>query len=306
MTHSAKAIITCSLLFLGLSLVNGLGGSAMAQAPELPISVGDSGVGYVDTAVIANQLRFRFDAVYDADKSNRAEFLWAWSPALGPGPPLDESSTDYQRLSAYLEYAFKPGLSVFVDAGALFANPDVNANSGGLGDIEAGFKVSLFEDCDTVATFQMKAYVPTGDANRALGTGHVSLEPGILLYQRVGRFTLEGELRDWIPIDGTMGRQGNIIRYGLGASTDLCLIGLPRVRPVVEVVGWTVLDGEARFSTPAGVVVEDADGDTIVNVKVGSRFVIDHDRDFYIGYGRSLTGERWYEDILRAELRFRY
>ena len=28
--------------------------------------------------------------------------------------------------------------------------------------------------------------------------------------------------------------------------------------------------------------------------------------DLYIGYGRSLTGDRWYRDILRAELRFRY
>lgn len=306
MTQAARSTIACLLLFFGLMLVGGLGDDAMAQAPELPISVGDSGVGYVGTAVISNQLRFRLDAAYDADKSNRAEYLWAWSPPLGPGPPLAESSTDYQRMSAYLEYAFRPGVSVFVDAGAIFANPEVNANSAGLGDLQAGFKVSLYEDCDTLATFQMKTYVPTGDAFRALGTGHVSLEPGILLYQRVGRFTLEGELRDWIPIDGTTGRQGNIIRYGLGASTDLGSLGLPRVRPVVEFVGWTVLDGQARFLTPTGAVVEDADGDTIVNVKVGSRLVIDHDRDIYIGYGRSLTGERWYEDILRAELRFRY
>ncbi len=306
MSPSAPIAAPRWILLLGLFVFAGLADRAFAQAPDLPISVGDSGVGYVDTAVIANQLRVRFDSVYDADATNRAEYLWAWSPPLGPGPPLDESSTDYQRVSAYLEWAANPMFSVFIDAGAMFANPVINANAGGIGDIETGFKVSLYEDCDTLTTFQLKAYAPTGDASRALGTRHVSLEPGILFFQRFDRFTLEGELRDWIPIGGTPGRQGNILRYGLGASTDLSSIGLPRVRPVVEFAGWTVLNGQTRFLGPFGAVIEDADGDTIVNAKVGSRFILDQNRDIYVGYGRSLTGDRWYQDILRAELRLRF
>jgi len=306
MIQAARDLKELASFLLAVTLINGLLNLAAAQPPDLPISVGDSGVGYVDTAVISNQLRFRFDAVYEADQVNRAEFLWAWRPITGPGPPLDESSTDYQRMSAYLEYALHSNLSVFVDAGAMFSNPDVNDNSGGLGDIETGFKLSLYEDCDTLVTFQMKVYVPSGDAGRALGTGHVSLEPGVLFLQKFGRFTLEGELRDWIPIGGTPGRQGNIIRYGLGTSTDLGCIGLGCVRPVVEFAGWTVLDGQTRFLGPSGLVVEDADGVTIVNVKVGSRFILDEDRDIYIGYGRSLTGDRWYNDILRVDLRCRF
>ena len=306
MRQSALLTKMFGSLLLCMTLVHQLSERASAQPPDLPISVGDSGVGYIDTAVVSNQLRFRFDSTYDANKSNRAEYLWAWSPPLGPGPPTDESSTDYQRMTAYLEYAIDPMFSVFIDAGAMFANPEINDNSGGLGDIKTGFKVALYADCDTLATFQLKAYVPTGDADRALGTRHVSLEPGVLLYQRLGWFTLEAELRDWIPIDGTSGRQGNILRYGVGASTDLCAIGLPNVRPVVEFVGWSVLDGQARFLTPSGVVTEDADGDTIVNVKVGTRIALGADRDLYFGYGRSLTGERWYKDIVRADLRFRF
>jgi hypothetical protein len=294
------------LLMLCVTLFNGLHNLASAQPPDLPISVGDSGVGYIDTAVISNQLRFRFDAAYGANQSNRAEFLWAWRPALGPGPPLDESSTDYQKMSAYLEHTVNSHLSVFMEAGAIFSNPEVNDNSGGLGDIETGFKVALYEDCDTFATFQMRVYVPSGDADRALGNGHVSLEPAILIYQKIGSFTLEGELRDWIPIGGTPGRQGNVLRYGLGMSTDLCSIGLPSVRPVVEFAGWTVLDGQTRFLSPSGLVVEDADGVTVVNVKVGSRFILDENHDLYVGYGRSLTGDRWYRDILRVDLRLRF
>lgn len=306
MRPSAKTAQTLGWVLLCLSACQQSPMPASAQPPDLPISVGDSGVGYIDTAVMANQLRFRFDATYDADKSNRAEYLWGWSPPLGPGPPKDESSTDYQRLSAYLEYAFDPMLSVFVDAGAMFANPEINDNSAGLGDLKTGFKLGLYADCDSLVTFQLKAYVPTGDADRALGTGHVSLEPGVLLFRRLGRFTLEAELRDWIPIGGTTGRQGNILRYGVGVSTDLCSVGLPNVRPVVEFVGWSVLDGQARFLTPAGVVTEDADGDTIVNVKVGTRIALREDRDLYLGYGRSLTGDRWYNDILRADIRFKF
>lgn len=293
-----------SLLLCAIVVANGLARLAVSQ--ELPISVGDSGVGYVDTAVISNQLRIRYDSVYDANRSNRAEYLWAWSPPLGPGPPLDESSTDYQRFSAYLEYAASSDFSLFVEAAAMMSNPVINDNSGGLGDIEAGFKHNWYSDCDTLVTFQLKGYAPSGDEDRTLGTGHVSLEPGLLFYQRLGRITLEGELRDWIPIGGTRGRQGNILRYGLGASADLCGIGLPNVRPVVEFAGWSVLDGQTRFVGPLGPVVLDADGDTIINAKFGSRFLLDSNRDIYVGYGHSLTGDRWYRDVLRAELRFRF
>ena len=28
--------------------------------------------------------------------------------------------------------------------------------------------------------------------------------------------------------------------------------------------------------------------------------------DLYVGYGRALTGEVWYKDIVRVELRMRY
>jgi len=75
---------------------------------------------------------------------------------------------------------------------------------------------------------------------------------------------------------------------------------------VAEFVGWTVLDGQTRFISPAGLVVEDADGVTVVNVKVGAHIILDEDRDIYVGYGQSLTSDRWYNDILRVDLRCRF
>ena len=46
----------------------------------------------------------------------------------------------------------------------------------------------------------------------------------------------------------------------------------------------------------------DARGDTIVNGKFGVR-VGSGKSDFYVGYGRALTGEVWYKDIIRFEFR---
>ncbi len=293
-----------ALRILAIAIV--LPNFASAIAQDLPIIVGDSGVGYVDNALVGNQFRLRFDAAYDINQPNRSEFLWAWPPAAGPGPALDETGADYQSVSAYLEFAIDPDVSVFVDAPLVMSDPEVNPNTTGIGDLIFGAKAELLDDCDSVLTFQTKVYVPTGDEDATIGTGHVSIEPGLLFYQRMPGWTLEGELRYWIPVDGTPNREGDVIRYGIGASTDLSCHGLCGVRPVIELVGWTFLDGLSRFVANGAPQVVDATGDTVINLKVGSRFQITDNRDLYIGYGHALTNDRLYRDILRAELRYRF
>jgi hypothetical protein len=81
---------------------------------------------------------------------------------------------------------------------------------------------------------------------------------------------------------------------------------------VVECVGWTVLGGkEAVFPTDTAV---SAVGDTIVNAKFGVRTQLGKPvgngilrrADFYAGYGRALTGEVWYKEIMRFEFRLRF
>jgi hypothetical protein len=288
------ALLCASLIFWGQF--------ALGQEDAPPISVGDSTVGYIDSAIPATQVRFRFDDAKGIDRANRAEFLWAWPPPSGPGPALDETNVDYQSMTAYVEYALTPGFSAFADVGGLLVNPDINPNTGGLADAQGGLKWALLQDCDSVLTLQVRGYAPSGDADRGLGVGHASIEPGLLLFQRTCEFNFEGELRYWIPIDGTPERAGSVIRYGAGISRDYW-IGCQPVTPVLEVVGWTVMDGSERFLTPGGPVVEDADGDTIVNLKIGARTPVTCASDIYVGYGHSLTGERWYRDILRLEWR---
>jgi hypothetical protein len=77
------------------------------------------------------------------------------------------------------------------------------------------------------------------------------------------------------------------------------------ITPVAELVGWTVLDGKANVGRvfPEPSIVEDASGDTILNAKLGVRFKLGDLGDIYTGYGRPLTGDRWYENVFRFEFR---
>lgn len=241
-------------------------------------------------------------------------------PGKPDPPPLGrpaETNIDYQDIRAYFEYAATNRFSGFVEVPVRFLNPEVNNNASGLADVEAGFKYALYADEERYVTFQLRTYVPTGDPFLGLGTNHVSLEPALLFYYQItDAVALEGDFRDWIPIAGT-DFAGNIVRYGIGLSYDLfgevacggCCDDarcpesrwrqLPRIVPVVELAGWTVLDGrEAARPSPS----EDAAGDTIVNVKIGARIELGRG-DLYLGYGRALTGDIWYHDIMRLEYR---
>lgn len=49
---------------------------------------------------------------------------------------------------------------------------------------------------------EMRVFAPTGDSKRGLGSNHASIEPGLLAFHRLNdRVVLEGELRQWIPLD---------------------------------------------------------------------------------------------------------
>lgn len=267
--------------------------------------VADSTVGYIDNPIIGSQVRFRYDSNYNARQPARAEFLWPVGGKRGPGPGPD-TSVDYQDLAAYTELEIADGWSLFGEVPVRFANPEIQDNTAGLGDSNFGFRRALGVTADSVQTFQFRVYVPTGDGDRGLGTDHVSLEPGLLLYEELApRLTGFAELKDWIAVDGSEGFAGNVLRYGVGASYVLVEECRHRnVSAVTEFVGWTVLDGGSAITTPGPVTrFVDAAGDTIVNAKVGLRWRISADTDIYGGYGRGLTGDTHYSDMLRLELR---
>lgn len=288
--------------------------STWAQQQAEPIATGsgptisDSGVGYIDYAIPANIIRMRVDAAYGNNRPTRAEFFYAQGkPAGGPGSPLPETSVDYQDITTYMEYCWAPRASTFIEMPVRFLNPQINANAWGYADMNAGFKVAVVQTENTVGSFQLRTYIPTGDAAQGLGTRHVSLEPSALVFHRLSeKWRVESEFRYWAPIGGT-DFAGDVVRYGVGVNYGRRCPDRIWVSPVAELVGWTVLSGKELVVPAPGATpsIQSAGGDTIVNVKLGVR-VGGRWGDIYSGYGRPLTGAVWYEDIWRTEFRLRF
>ncbi len=82
-----------------------LAGIAPNPAAGQELGLQDSDAGYIDNAIVANRIRFRFDSAYNNPFADRAEFFY---PTCGcfpgaPGPPLPESSVDYNELEVDFE-----------------------------------------------------------------------------------------------------------------------------------------------------------------------------------------------------------
>jgi hypothetical protein len=297
--QTAAALAVASLLAAAAQ-------DAAAQEPDGPV-IRDSSVGYIDAAIPGDVIRFRYDAAYNNRQPSRAEFFYPRAGSLGPGPSQRETSVDYQDLALYGETLVTSSFSAFVEAPFRWINPDINPNADGFGDMNAGVKFAFIDCPDLVTSFQFRTYIPTGNSHDGLGTNHVSLEPALLLYRPLSdRLRLESELRYWIPVGGTE-FAGDIIRYGAGLSYAVPVNCCWQVAPVAEFVGWTALGGQTAFAQgPGQFVIEDADGDTIVNAKLGLRATYSDVGDVYFGYGRPLTGDEWYENTWRVELRWFY
>jgi hypothetical protein len=275
--------------------------------PVERLSLRGSSLGYIDPAAPANQVFFRSDFAYQFPFPNRAEMFYAQARPGGPGLPFPERSVDFQDLTLHVEHAFGQRVSVFVEGGARFLNPEVNANASGMSDTNVGFKYAFFSGENGIASFQFRTYIPTGNATLGLGTSHVSLEPGLLGFTRLtDRLGLGGELRYWIPVGGT-DFAGTVLRYGLGFRYDLWANGRIRVAPTAEFVGWTVLGGKQSQLQPNGdAALQGAAGVTVVNAKFGVRVDVGDRLGFYAGYGRAITGATWYRDVVRLEARWLY
>lgn len=303
---------------------------------------GNAGLpGYIEDAFIRSRVRVRYDDMQNSNFPTRANF---WYPTIGDfggdGPIWGDgdaagspNDVDFQELSTYVEVAFGPRFSVFADFPIRWVKDvDFGDNSAdiepfrdgqqvGAGDIRAGIRYGLIACPYEALTFQVRGWAPTGEARRALGVGHPSIDLGLLYSVRASQRTqFFGEINDWQTIDAGSAEFGgeeaeldaNILRYGAGVGYDLwqsCGCRPQSLTALFEVVGWTVLEGvttPASFDGTGPVVFTDAEGDTIVNGKYGLRYNWSctgcGSESVYIGYGHNWTETRWYSDIVRLEL----
>lgn len=296
-----------------------------------------SPTNYIDTAIIRSRVRVRFDAAFESNRPDRAEFFYAkcgcfrnpdLEEALGeafdpsaPGPgDFPESDVEYRELEFYFERAFKKNrFSLFLEVPLRSVDlGDNDASESGLGDIRIGGKAAIIAQQGRYLSFQLRVYMPSGQASDGLGTDHYTWEPGLLLEQNLSKRTrLTGELRYWYPSSGSSGVglpgdddfAGDILRYGLGLAYDFTMRSGWRVTPVVELVGWNVLGGlETAVTSGAtppfeGSEVSDPAEGSILNAKFGLRFWTRGRNSFSISYGTAVTDQVWYDDIVRLEYR---
>ena len=275
-------------------------------------------VGYVEDGIVGSQIRIRFDAGFNNSTPDLAEFFYAkcgcyrglagtpLAAAFDPnaaGPPPGSNvvipkSLNFQQLYLTAEYAPISRFSAFVEVpfrwiqaqGLTVGSPGSFPNQGGISDVRAGFKVAMLASSEHYLTFQFKAYFPTGDSFKGLGTNHWSIEPGVMYYQKItDRASIESEVGDWhpgggsagVPISNSKKFSGDVFFYGVGPSYELYRGENVRFAPVVELVGWHVLGG---FQTGAGSPVETS-GFNIVNLKIGARTSFGNHSSFYVGTG---------------------
>jgi hypothetical protein len=286
-------------------------------------------VGYIDDATIETKVRVRFDVGYHVDAPDRAEFFYAkcgcyrglppnvpaFDPnAQGPGPGV-LTDLNFQQLYVEGEYAFHPRVSVIGDLPVRWLQPQTFvAGTGGFGDqrgisdFRAGVKLGALASDDLHLTLKLQAIAPTGRASRGLGTNHWTIEAEGLYSQTVAeRLGVEAEIGTWHPTGGSAGVptsnsdkfSGDVFFYGVGPSYDVYRNDRVRFAPVVELVGWHVLNGFQTVTTGP----PDASGINIVNLKVGGRATFRDGSSIYAGYGHALTKADWYKDIVRLEYR---
>jgi hypothetical protein len=282
-------------------------GASTASSTDPALSVNDTYVSFIDSAVPRNVVGMRFDDNLHNVQPMRALYI---HPASGVpnnvGFPLMETKISYQELTSFAEYSLASWFSGFVEAPYRWLNPDINDNQSGASDMRYGLKVCTWSSDSLIATILFRIYQPTA-ASSTLGTGHWSLEPGMLLAYRVSSMLhLEGEMRYWIPLTRSdVG--GQVARYGLGISYGQRKASGLWFAPVLEAIGWTVVSGQTAVATSAtDYVLQEAHGQTIANGYLGLRWGWGSSIDFYAGYGRSFTGQTWARDTIRFEMRYSY
>src|ERR1035438_5405049 len=289
--------------------------------PSKPKPVSDSDrppiegsmVGYIDNAIVGSEIRIRFDAGFGNHSPDRAEFFYAQCGcdgpgAHGPGPGL-ATNLNFQQLYLRGEYAPLKRLSFLVYVPVRWLQPqsfDLKTvpsgekpfgNQSGISDVQAGFKFALVASQRQYLTFQLIASFATGDSTRGLGTGHYSVLPSLLYFQRVTeRFSIEAQVGDSHPTSssGAMAFAGDVLTYGIGPSYELYRGENVRFAPVIELVGWRVLGG--MENNDAALIASgytnpflNVDGINIVNLKAGFQTTIGNHNSVYVGFGQALT-----------------
>lgn len=269
-------------------------------------------ISFVDTTQPMQNFRLRFDAGYDWQSPDRAEYFWAQIGSRGPtaNPPAPAPSVDFQDIRTYMELGGDK-FSVGTDVPIRIVDPNLGyANTSGLGDINITTKLLFLDGRDWQITNLFRTHIPAGDANRGLGTGHAAIEPGFAMRYKWSDYTyLHGDLKYWVPLGGDPDFEGEVLNYGIAMSHVWRETDCFAVMPTIEFRGYSFLDGLQTESIVTVPQVVDVDPEGIFIVHPGIRWAWDHGtdcslREIGLFSGFAMTSDSLYEELLRLEFRW--
>ncbi len=280
-------------------------------------------VGYLDDPTVISEVRVRFDAGFNDPRPDRAEYFYCGCAAIGPSAAV-QRTLNFQQLYFQAEYAASSRLSGFVELPFRWIQPTFypysqpipasSVDSGGISDVTSGVKFAAIASEVRDLALELTAGYPTGSGAKGLGTGHYSLIPAAIYYQKLsGRAGIEAEINDSHPIGGFVNPasstgparnfSGDVMMYGIGPGYKLIEHPAYTLAPVLELVAWHVFGG---LQTDSAGNIDSAAGINVFNAKLGARISFTNGGSFYAGYGRAVTSDIWYKNLFRAEYRYSF
>jgi hypothetical protein len=259
------------------------------------------------------QLKLQYDHVWHYPFPDKGELLWARADGHGKyvipqgvhTPPF-EKGVSYRDFYLVTETAIdRFGMSIALPYRQM--SPETFPGASGFGDMIIGTK-SLLLDCELLQfAFQFNTIVPTGNFTTGLGTGHVSLEPALLLALRLTPETyIQSELAYRFPLGGDNTYQGPMVHYSLSLNRllwncgcDLKLIG------TAELNGWEITGG-AYTDPGTGIALSAKSVGDVLSIGPGLRFVVCDKLDFGAAAMFTLTHQSMGDEFLKVELRWRF
>lgn len=264
---------------------------------------------FVEPARPQTMLRLRWDSGRNMTQPDRSEVYWAQIGTKGPGRP--ETSVDNNELFLYSEAA-TGRFSFFTELSFRGWEGQVNGSGSGFGDMRIGTKTLMIDTEYVQLTLMFRTFLPTGSAGKGAGTGHVSLEPALIMAAKLHPDTyFQGQIGQWIPISGSPGAAGGVLRYSAAINHIMARAFVDsQFIATLEFTG-ECFEGGSYTAPPAeqtggALIRRQSSGGNYFGFGPGFRWVMSDRCDFGVGVNFAVSRESFAAQFYRTEFRLKF